>query len=117
MQKDEVNRAFRRQPDQSRQRPRHGYNPGVGKRGTPATAKQKGHAQSFVDHPGKWVRRIDRHRGEQEVELAVTVFLNECTGILIELMQPEDANPLLRKRRPQLLVPALILLGNKIVYF
>src|SRR5713101_1277655 len=61
------------------------------------------------------MRGINRHRRQQKIEFALAVILYESAGRLIQLMQAQNANALLRKLRTQFLIPALILLTDKLV--
>ena len=116
-QKNEVDRTLRGQPNQSRQGAGHGDHAGVGERGTAAPAEQKGHAQRLVDHSRKRMRRIHRDRRKQKIEFPLAVFLDESPGAGIQFMQAQNANSLVGQRRPQLIVPAAILVIHKLMSF
>ncbi len=104
--KNEIDGPLRWQADQSRQRPRDSYNSGIGKRGATATPQQEGDAQCFVDHTWKGMRRIDRHRGEQRIKFPFAVIVHKGQRRVIQFIDAEHANSLLRQLWPQALVPA-----------
>jgi hypothetical protein len=52
------------------------------------------------------MRRVHRDRSEQRVEFLFTVIVHELQCRLVQFVDAEDANSLLRQFRPQALVPA-----------
>jgi hypothetical protein len=63
------------------------------------------------------MRRINRNRGKQQVQLALAVILHEGPRGFIEFVQAEDPDTLLRQLRAQLSVPALVLLSDEFMHF
>src|SRR5260370_5988420 len=63
------------------------------------------------------MRRIDRDWRQQQIEFAIAIVLDKGSCVVIQFMQPKYPDALLRKLRTQLIVPALILRGHKIVQF
>ena len=59
------------------------------------------------------MRRIDRNRREQQIEFPVAIVLYKRPCVLVQFVQPENADSLLRKLGSQLVIPALVLFGNK----
>ena len=104
--KNEIDRSLGRQPDQPRQRPRHGDHSGIGERRATAATQQQRHAQRLVDHARKWMCRVHRDRSKQRVELPFAIVVHEGQCRVIQFVDAEDANALLRQFRPQALVPA-----------
>ncbi len=98
-QKDEVVGPVRRQPHQARQGPRHRDHAGVGKRRTAAAAQQESHAQSLVDHSRKGMRRVHRHRRQQQVEFLLAILFDESAGAGIQFVQTQNADAM-RRRAP-----------------
>ena len=110
-----IDGSLRGQADQTRQSPRNRYDSGVGERGAPAAAQQQGHAQRLVDDARKRMRRVDRHGREQRIQFAIAVVVDEGQGSLIQFVETEDANSLLREFRPQTLIPVGILFRDELV--
>ena len=63
--KNKIDGALGRQANQPRQRARNGDDSGIGQRRAAAAAQQERHAQRFVDHSRKRMRRVDRYGSEQ----------------------------------------------------
>jgi len=61
--------------------------------------------------------RVHRHRCEQEIEFPLTVFFDKRPRARIQLVQAKNPDSLGGERRPQIFVPALILVVHKFVGF
>ena len=59
--------------------------------------------------------RVHRDRGKQRIELPLAVVVHEGQRRLIQFVDAEDANSLLRQFRPQAFVPAGILFFDELV--
>src|SRR5262249_26435819 len=115
VQEDEVRSAFGRKPHKSWQCARYRNYSGISQGRASSPPQQKRNAECFIDHARKWMRRIDGHRSQQQIEFTLTIVLNKCAGIFVEFMKGQDPNTFLRKLWPELIVPGLILLGDKLV--
>ena len=63
------------------------------------------------------MRRIHRHWCQQQIEFTFAVIFDERTGSVIQFMQREHPDAFFRKLRSQLIIPALVLLRDKLVHF
>ena len=61
------------------------------------------------------MRRIDGYRREQRVQFPFAVVADEIAGRLVQLIESQDADAVLRERRTELLVPAVRLRGDELV--
>ena len=59
--------------------------------------------------------RVHRHRGEQRVEFPFAVIVRERQRRLIQFVNAQDSNSLLRQLRTQVVVPARILFFNELM--
>ena len=80
-----------------------------------APLDQKRKAQRLVQHARKRMRRVHGDRREQRLEFPFAVVVHERQCRLIQFVDAEHANSLLRQFRPQALVPAGILLFDELV--
>ena len=119
MQKNEVRPPGTvRKAHQPRQRSRHRHHPQHRNRlnpirPAPLVPQQQRQAQSFVQNPRKRMRRIDRHRRQQRINLFVVEPKRLLARIVIQLLPSQHTDPLRRQRRQQLLVPASVLRLHK----
>ena len=61
------------------------------------------------------MRRVHRNRGKQRIKLALAVVVHERHGRVIQFVDAEDANSLLRQFRPQAIIPAGILFFDELM--
>ena len=59
--------------------------------------------------------RIYGHWSEQRVQFALAIFVDISEHIVIQLVDAQDANPLLCQLRPQLLIPTRVLFFDELV--
>ena len=109
----------RRQRHQSRQAARHGHDAKHGwwllAAGRAAlVAQQQGDAECLVQNAWKWVRRIDRHRCQQGIDLALVEVLRMLQRGARELLPLQHAHVVLLERGQQVIVPAGILRLHKV---
>src|SRR5438067_2544920 len=113
--KDEVIGAIGGQADQARQRARNCHHACVSQRGTAAAAQEKGNAKRLVNDPWKGMGRIDGHGGEQQIKLTLAVLLYKGSRAEVQFVQAKHANSTVMHWRAQLLIPAAVLIVNKLV--
>jgi hypothetical protein len=61
------------------------------------------------------VRGIDRDRGQQWVEFPLAISVHKAQRLIIQLVQAEHADSLIRERGTQACVPAVVLVLDKLV--
>ena len=71
--------------------------------------QQQTDTKRLVQHPRKGMRRIDRHRRQQRIDLRVIELQSLRPRLLAQLAPPQHTNLLCLHRRQQLLVPASVL--------
>ncbi len=118
MEKDEAMFAGGRgQCDQARQRTRHGDDAKLGLRDAQSAgalaAQKQSEAERFVQHTREGVRRVDRDRGEQRVDLGLVEVQGMRTRCLIEFVPLENVDLLFGQRGDQKIVPAGVLRGDE----
>ncbi len=59
--------------------------------------------------------RIDGHGGEQQIKLTLAVFLYKGSRAEVQFVQAKHANSTVMHWRAQLLIPAAVLIVNKLV--
>ena len=104
--KNEIDRSLRRQTNQPWKRARNRHHSGICERRATPPAQQQRHTECFVDHTRKWMRGIDRDRSQQRIELAFAIVVHKCACRVVQFVDSEDANSLLRQLRTQAVVPA-----------
>ncbi len=106
----------RGQTDEPRQCARHRHHPQHLRAGAaPFCPQQKRQAQSLVENTRKRMRRIDRDRRQQRIDLALKVVLRKSPGLFTQLLPLEQPDALLAQLGHKLVVPAAVLCGHKTV--
>src|SRR6266567_5679973 len=113
--KNEIDRTRARQPNQPRQCPRHRNNSAIRKRRAPPAAQQQRHAERLVDDAWKGMRGTYGYRSQQRVQFAFAIFVDVSEHVVVQLVDTQDANALLRQLRPQLLIPTGVLFFDELV--
>jgi hypothetical protein len=104
------------QVDEPGQRARHRHHAQHLRPGAAALRpQQQSQAKRLVQHPRKGMRGIDRNRRQQRIHLALEVAAGKLRRLLAEFVPRQQPDALLAQFRRQLLVPAPVLRGHKLV--
>ena len=111
-----VTAIARGQPHKARQRARHRHHAQHLRAGAaPLGPQQQRQAESLVQHARKRMRRVDRDRRQQRIDLALKIAAGKFARVLAELVPFQQTNALLAQLRQQVIVPAAVLRGHKAV--
>ncbi len=113
-QKNIVSARTRRQPHQSRKHSGYRDYSHVSAAGAPLAFEQQRNAERLVQDAGKGMGRIHGDWCKQRIHFFLTVRVNKRFLFRIEIFQVKHADILTRQRRHQPLVPALVLLLDKL---
>ena len=118
VQKDEVvGTSGRRQLNKAGESARHGDDSKHGPSGTLALApEQKRDAQGFVQYTGKWMGGVDGDWREQGIDFALVVSGRSLAGRVVHVIPAQHAHSSGTESGQELLVPALVLLGDEAVH-
>jgi len=78
-------------------------------------AKQQSEAERLVEDAGKGVGGVNGDGGEERVDVALEVALGEGAGLFAEFFPLEEADVLLAQFGNEVVVPAAVLGGDKLV--
>ena len=78
-------------------------------------AEQEREAESLVEHAGKGMGGVDGDGGEEGIDFALEIVAGVGAGMFAELVPLEQANAVAAQLGEQVVIPAAVLRGDKLV--